>query len=117
VNADEARAIELTGGSADTLTEALDQWEREREALAELFEENQALTIINRRLRLVMNLAMKIIDTMESETQMFITEKTRRKIEQFREQHDKAENAIVQSRLLIDHALERRVLDTITEEP
>ena len=97
----------------DTLSEALDQWELERQALAELFDEHQALTIINRRLRLVMTLAEKIINTVETEAQMFITEKTRRKIEQFREQHQKAKNAIVQSRLLIDHALERRVLDDL----
>ena len=111
-----ARAIELTGGSVDTLAEALDQWEREREALSELFDEHQAWTIINRRLRLLMTLAVAIINTVEIDAAMFMTQKTRNKIAQFREQHQKAENAIVQSKLLIDHTLERRALDTITEE-
>ena len=110
------RAIDMTGGSADTLAEALDQWEREREALVELFDENEAFTISFRIYDLTMTLAEKIINTVEIDAAMFMTQKSRDKIAQFREQHQKAENAIVQSKLLIDHALERRALDTITEE-
>ena len=81
-----ARAIELTGGSADTLAEALDQWEREREALAELFDENQALSISFRLYDITMTLAEQIINVVEIDAQMFMTQKSRDKIAKFREQ-------------------------------
>jgi len=83
---DEQRAITMTGDSAETLADALDQWENERAALAELFDENQALTISFRRYDITMTLAEKLITALEMDAAMFITQKTRDKIEQFREQ-------------------------------
>jgi len=82
---DEARALEMAG-EAETLAEALDQWEGEREALAELFDENEALTISFQQYDITITLAEKMINAVEVDAQMFITQKTRDKIEEFREQ-------------------------------
>ena len=82
---DTERAIEISG-AAETLAEALDQWENEREALRELFDENQALAISFRQYDLTITLADKLINALELEAGMFIAQKTRDKIMQFREQ-------------------------------
>jgi hypothetical protein len=79
---DTERALEIAG-EAKTLAEALDQWEREREAIAELFDENQALAISFRQYDLTMGLAEQIVGLMEREAAMFITENTRSKIAAF----------------------------------
>ncbi len=53
----ELGAILLTGGSAESLLEAIEQWERERQALAETFDENQALCISFRQFDIAMSIA------------------------------------------------------------
>lgn len=78
----EALSLLMTGVSGDPL-EAFEQWEREREALAELYDENQAMKIINRRLRLCLILAEQAVKAAETEAGMFITEKTRGKVAAF----------------------------------
>jgi len=87
----EARAIEITGGSAETLSEALDQWEAEREALGQLFDENQGFTISFHKYDITMELAEKLINALELDVAMFISQKTRDKIKQFREQMQELE--------------------------
>ena len=108
MNTDEERAIELTGGSADTLTEALDQWEREREALAELFDENQALSILLRQLDTAVTMAQSIVDQVEKDAALFITQKTRDKIEKFRSLIQNEQKRREQVRQYLLDALERR---------
>jgi hypothetical protein len=100
----ETRLEELTGGAAADLDEALDQWEQEREALSQFADQNQALEIYNRRLRLTLDMAEKSVALLETEAGMFISSKTRDKIQQFREQLDKTRNAAVQSKMMLDQA-------------
>jgi len=107
-NTDTTRAIEFTGGSAATLSESLDQWEAERQALAELYDENQALTISIRQMMLTMTLAEKIITSLETEAAMFITQPSRNKIEQFREQMQKLNERIAHSKMIVADAQARR---------
>lgn len=77
-----SRALEMAG-EAKTLAEALDQWEEERQALAELFDENQAFAISFRLYDLTMSLAEQVIGLVEKEAAMFITENTRSRIAAF----------------------------------
>ena len=136
-NTDTARAIEFTGGSAATLSEALDQWEaerrkladmaeimtggmsndvfeafdmweKERQALGELFDDNQALTISVRRYQVTLALAEKAIAAVEKDAAMFVTEKSRNAIEQFREQMQKIENLIANDKMIVADAQTRR---------
>ena len=58
---DEERAIEMTGGTAANLAEALDQWENEREMIGQLHDENQAYTIAFRRFDIAIIMAGKVI--------------------------------------------------------
>ena len=83
---DEERAIEMTGGTAANLSEALDQWDNEREMIGQLHDENQAYTIAFRRFDLAMSMASKVISPVEQDAGLFITEKTRSEIQQFRDQ-------------------------------
>jgi len=102
------RAIDMTGGSADTLAEALDQWEREREALVELFDENEAFTISFRIYDLTMTLAEKIINTVEIDAAMFMTQKSRDKIAQFRKQVQDLQARRANDREIVVDATNRR---------
>ena len=102
------RAIELTGGSVDTLAEAIDQWEREREALAELFDENQALSISFRLYDITMTLAEQIINVVEIDAAMFISQKSRDKIAQFRKQVQDLQARRANDREIVVDATNRR---------
>lgn len=104
----ETRAIELTGSSARDLAEALDQWENERQALVELYDENQALTIAFRRCDLSMTLAEQVIAVIEKDAGMFITQPTRDKIRQFRRQIQKLQSHRAQGREIVVNSAERR---------
>jgi len=97
----QARALSITGHTSD-LNEALDEFENVKEAVGELFDENQALAILNRRMRLTLDFAAKAMDIVERDAQMFITPKARKWIEQFREQYSKLSNTTVQSKLIIE---------------
>ena len=96
----QTRALEITGHTSD-LDEALDEFEKVKEAVGELFDDNQALAILNRRMRLTLDFAAKAIDIVERDASMFITPKARKWIEQFREQYGKLDNTIVQSSLIV----------------
>ena len=102
------RAISITGGCAESLAEALDQWEAERVALAELFDENQAFTISFRKYDITMTLALNLINALEVDAQMFISQKTRDKIEQFRKQMQELEARRAADRQNIVDANNRR---------
>lgn len=85
-------AIELTGGSAENIAEAIEQWKNERLALAEFADENQALTISFRQFDIAMTIAEQLIASIEKDAGMFITQAARDKIEQFRTQVKLLEN-------------------------
>jgi len=95
------RILDITGHTSD-LDEALTEFENVKEAVAELFDENQALAILNRRMALTIDYAVKTIDIVERDAGMFITPKARKWIEQFREQYGKLSNTISQSKEIIE---------------
>lgn len=81
--ADQERIAELTGGDTDELAPALDQWEQEREALAALYDENQALEIYMNRAKILITSYKEIIKQLNNEAGMFVTQRTRDKIKTF----------------------------------
>jgi len=104
---DTARALEIAG-EAQTLAEALDQWELERQAMGELFDENQALTISFRQYDLSIDLAERIVTAIEKDAGMFITQGTRDKITQFRKQIEDLAKRRAADRQNVTDANERR---------
>jgi len=108
-----ARTIEeladlMTGGHTEDPKEAFEQWEAERQALAELFDDNQALTISVRRYQVTLALAEKAINAVEKDAAMFITQLSRNSITQFREQMRKIANLIANDKLIIAETNEHR---------
>jgi regulator of replication initiation timing len=95
------RLFAITGHTAD-LDEALDEFENVKAAVSELHDENQALTILNRRLRLCLDLARVSLTAMQGEAGMFISDKTRAKAETFIEQYEKLDAARVQSKMITE---------------
>ncbi len=90
-------------GHTDDLNEALDEMESMKTAIAELFDENQALSILNRKLRACLTLAEAAVTAIRTDAGMFVTEKATKKVNQFFEQLEKTQNAIVQSKETIEH--------------
>jgi hypothetical protein len=105
---DVQRAIDMTGSTAETLGEALDQWENERGALSQLMDENLAMEITFRRYEIVVALADTLINTLEASAQMFITQAHRNKIQQFREQLQKLGPHRTHGKLMIEDAKEHK---------
>ena len=91
------RLLSIAGWTPD-VNEALDDFEHTKDAVSELYDKNQALEILNRRLNLCLTLAQAAMTALENDAGMFITPKTRAKMNQFFEQLEKAQNAIIQSR-------------------
>ncbi len=77
----------------DDVTEAVRNLEAEREGMRELHDENTALRIYNRRLRLVVDYALQVFDVCEHDLALFITPKAREMITKSREQIRAAEKA------------------------
>ena len=93
-------SIDFTGDPAANVFTAFAQWQEEREAMASMFDENQAYQILNRRLLLALKLAEKAITQTETDAVMFITPKARDEIEKFRGQVKAIENTIKQSEIM-----------------
>jgi regulator of replication initiation timing len=91
------RILSITGHTSD-INEALDEMESMKTAVAELYDENQAYEILNRKLRLCLTLAESAVTTMQDEAGMFVSGKARNKADQFFEQLAKVQNAIAQSK-------------------
>ena len=90
-------------GTDGTLEDAIEQWRNERVALAELFDENEAMKIIVRRVRVTLTLANQIVTKFNAtDGGLFIEPKLRRLIEQFTEQHAALEKAVAHSKELTD---------------
>ena len=75
----------------DDVEQALRNLMGEREGMVELHDENTALKIYNRRLRLVVDYALKVFDICERDLALFITPKAREMIAKSREQIRAAE--------------------------
>ena len=95
------RLLSITGHTSD-LDEALDEFENVKQAVSELFEANQALAILNRRLKLTLDYANQTIAIIEADAAMFITPKGRAWIGKYREQYEKLSNTIAQAQELVE---------------
>jgi len=80
-------------GHTDDLTEAIEQWQTEREAMAELFDENQAYELLYRRYIVTLDLAEKVVAIVEADSALFLSDKARSAIEKFREQNESIEKS------------------------
>jgi len=104
---DITRLEEITGEKYTSLATALDQWDRERDALGELNDENQALLILNKRLTNIVNLSKALIDGLWADSALLFTPKTRAKVDQFQSEYEKTKAARVQSKeIQADHKIE-----------
>lgn len=101
------RLLEITGQTSD-IDEALDQWVNERQTMSELFDENQAYEILNRRLIMALTLAEKAIQQTEADAQMLLKENTRHTIYKFREQVRQLQSTLEHSKELKEIANERK---------
>jgi acetate kinase len=81
-------------GAAD-LSEALSTWQAERQGMAELHDENTALRLINRRLRLAIGLFVRILDKIDG--QMFLPAGIQDKINLVRDQLKMVDRDLVHS--------------------
>lgn len=81
-----AIAVEMTGDPAANPITAFAQWQNERDAMAELYNENEDLKKRNRTLTVALALAEKAIERAEHDAAMFITQATRDIIQKFRNQ-------------------------------
>lgn len=100
----EALASEMTGGESSDPLAAFEQWQNERAALVEVWDELQALVIITRRMNICLDLAASTVTALESDCGMFITDRTRKKITAFREQLEKITAARAQGREITQSA-------------
>jgi len=96
-------SVEMTGEEDANPIIAFEQWQREREAMAELYNVGEGLKILNRRLLLVLTLAEKAISRTEKDAMMFITQPTRDAVQKFREQVKAIQNSIDYSREINHH--------------
>ena len=86
----------------EDLAEAIKNIEGERTAMLELHDENTALKIYNRRLRLVVDFTLLIFDALEGEGGMFLSSKVRDLIGKSRNQIALADRVISESKSLTE---------------
>ena len=89
-----------TFAGVDDPEEALKMWEAERESMLRLHDENTALRIHNRRLRLVFALCARVFDLLDGE--MFLPGGAGGKIAKAREQMKIVERSVSESRSLCE---------------
>lgn len=92
--------LEITG--SDDLRGVLDTLHAERRGMAELHDENNALRIYNRRLRLLVDYALRVYDDVEKVAGMFLTETARRLIAESRRQISQADKVILRSKEIVN---------------
>lgn len=71
----------------DNIEQALKNLEDERQGMRELHDENNALRIYNRRLRLIVNYALQVFNLCERDLALFVAAKMREMIGNSREQY------------------------------
>lgn len=101
------RIAEITGESK-SIQDALDQWKKERQAMLELFDENETYLTLNFRLRSAVTIAEKAISQAENDAGMFIKETTRHTIYKFRDLVKSLESTILQSQQIKERRNERK---------
>ena len=79
----EELSLEMTEDTSNPF-EAFAQWQQERQAMSELFYENEKLVKLDAKTKLVIAQAIATINKMETEANMFIKPATRAKAEVFR---------------------------------
>ena len=86
----------------DDLEQAIENIKAERAAMREIHDENTALKINNRRLRLIVTYALQVYETVEGDAGIFLTSKAREGIRKSREQIEQAARAIVESKMITE---------------
>ncbi len=86
----------------DDLEQAIKNIKAEHAGMRELHDENTALKIYNRRLRLIVTYALQVYETVESDAGIFLTSKAREGIRKSREQIEQAERAIAESKMITE---------------
>jgi hypothetical protein len=84
------RLLALTGHTAD-LSEALDQWEAERELTQDLHENYDRYRIENTQLIKLVRLAKMTIDRMNADAGLFLKDKSRQWMQDFTDELEKLE--------------------------
>lgn len=92
---------------ADNLDDVIKNWEAERQGMRELHDNNAALAIYNRRIRLIIILCIKAFDILESQGTLFLPEKAANVIIQVRDQIKKADKIITASREICDQIISK----------
>lgn len=90
------RIIELTGGTASTLEEALDQWEHEHELIRDLYANYDRYRIENAHLIKLLRLAKMTIDRMNTDAGLFLKDKSRQWVQDFTDEFKKLNKNIPQ---------------------
>ena len=86
----------------DDLNQAIKNIKAERAGMLEMHDENTALKIYNRRLRLIVTYALQVYEIVEGDAGMFLTSKAREGIQKSREQIAQAERAIGESKMIVE---------------
>lgn len=86
----------------DDLEQAIKNINEERAGMREIHDENTALKIYNRRLRLIVDYALQVYETVEGDAGVFLTSKAREGIRKSREQFEQAERAISESKMIVE---------------
>jgi hypothetical protein len=90
------------------LAEGIANIEAERQGMRELHDENTALKIYNRRLRLVVDYAMRVFGEIESASGVFLPEKVRGMIVECMRQVALADKALKESKALSEKEIPSR---------
>jgi len=99
--ADRARLEAFIGVPFDSFSEAIEQWELEREALADFNDENQALRILAKNLLSVIKSSAVMVEAISNDGILFLSQKTKDKIESSRKELQEAEGTIQQLKTLV----------------
>jgi hypothetical protein len=90
----------ITFAGTDDPEEALKMWQAEREAMLRLHDENTALRIHNRRLRVALLICSKVFDLLDGS--MFLPNGAGEKITKAREQIKIVERSVNESKVLCE---------------
>lgn len=86
----------------DDLDIAIKNIKAERAGMREMHDENTALKIYNRRLRLIVTYALQVYETVEGDVGVFLASKAREGIRKSREQVEQAERVISESQMIVE---------------
>jgi hypothetical protein len=90
--------IEFAG--VQSQEEALKMWQAEREAMLELHDQNTALKIHNRRIRLTLNMCVRVLELLDG--QMFLPDGVGKLVTVARKQIEIIQRDVLSSKLLCE---------------